>query len=102
MRLRRSILVDNEADPVPVSLPQANAAQPARSALTHMTVAAFVKLNGLGVKVTTLASHGKNLAALSRQQGIPIEDVEDPRWGSVHAYDVGLLREYFKDYFPKS
>ena len=59
----------------------------------HFTVMGYANLIGRSVDVRTAASLGKRCAALSRQRGLVIGDVSDPRFGAVHSYHESVLRE---------
>ena len=57
------------------------------------TVMGYANLIGESVDVRTAASLGKRCAALSRQRGLMIGDVSDPRFGAVHSYHESVLQE---------
>ena len=59
----------------------------------HFTVMGYANLIGQSVDVRTAASLGKRCAALSRQRGLMIGDVSDPRFGAVHSYHESVLQE---------
>lgn len=59
----------------------------------HFTVMGYANLVGRSVDVRTAASLGKRCAALSRQRGLVIGDVSDPRFGAVHSYHESVLQE---------
>lgn len=59
----------------------------------HFTVMGYANLIGQPVDVRTAASLGKRCAALSRQRGLVIGDVSDPRFGAVHSYHESVLQE---------
>lgn len=59
----------------------------------HFTVMGYANLIGRSVDVRTAASLGKRCAALSRQRGLVIGDVSDPRFGAVHSYHESVLQE---------
>lgn len=59
----------------------------------HFTVMGYANLTGQSVDVRTAASLGKRCAALSRQRGLMIGDVSDPRFGAVHSYHESVLQE---------
>lgn len=59
----------------------------------HFTVMGYANLIGQSVDVRTAASLGKRCAALSRQRGLVIGDVSDPRFGAVHSYHESVLQE---------
>lgn len=59
----------------------------------HFTVMGYANLIGQSVDVRTAATLGKRCAALSRQRGMVIGDVSDPRFGAVHSYHESVLQE---------
>jgi len=59
----------------------------------HFTVMGYANLIGQSVDVRTAANLGKRCAALSRQRGLVIGDVSDPRFGAVHSYHESVLEE---------
>ena len=59
----------------------------------HFTVMGYANLVGLPVDVKTAATLGRRCAALSRQRGLVIGDVSDPRFGNVHSYHESVLQE---------
>lgn len=59
----------------------------------HFTVMGYANLIGQSVDVRTAAALGKRCAALSRQRGMVIGDVSDPRFGAVHSYHESVLQE---------
>lgn len=59
----------------------------------HFTVMGYANLIGQSVDVRTAAALGKRCAALSRQRGMVIGDVSDPRFGAVHSYHETVLQE---------
>ncbi len=59
----------------------------------HFTVMGYANLIGQPVDAKTAANFGRRCAALSRQRGLVIGDVSDPRFGRVHSYHEAVLRE---------
>ncbi len=59
----------------------------------HFTVMGYANLIGQSVDVRTAASLGKRCASLSRERGMVIGDVSDPRFGTVHSYHESVLQE---------
>ncbi|CAN7464362.1 ORF6N domain-containing protein [Acidovorax sp. LjRoot38] len=59
----------------------------------HFTVMGYANLIGQSVDVRTAASLGKRCASLSRERGLVIGDVSDPRFGTVHSYHESVLQE---------
>ena len=59
----------------------------------HFTVMGYANLVSLPVDVKTAATLGRRCAALSRQRGLVIGDVSDPRFGNVHSYHESVLVE---------
>lgn len=59
----------------------------------HFTVMGYANLIGQSVDVRMAAALGKRCAALSRQRGMVIGDVSDPRFGAVHSYHESVLQE---------
>lgn len=68
----------------------------------HFTVMGYANLIGQSVDVRTAASLGKRCAALSRQRGLVIGDVSDPRFGAVHSYHDSVLREVLPGVLKKA
>lgn len=59
----------------------------------HFTVMGYANLIGMSVDTRTAATLGKRCASLSRQRGLVIGDVKDPRFGNVHSYHESVLQE---------
>jgi phage anti-repressor protein len=59
----------------------------------HFTVMGYANLIGRSVDIRTAATLGRKCAALSREKGIVIGDVSDPRFGAVHSYHESILQE---------
>lgn len=59
----------------------------------HFTVMGWANLVGMTIDVKTAAALGRRCAALSRQRGLVIGDVRDPRFGAVHSYHESVLSE---------
>lgn len=59
----------------------------------HFTVMGYANLIGRSVDIRTAATLGRKCAALSREKGIAIGDVSDPRFGAVHSYHESILQE---------
>lgn len=59
----------------------------------HFTVMGYANLIGQSVDVRTAASLGKRCASLSRERGMVVGDVSDPRFGTVHSYHESVLQE---------
>jgi len=57
----------------------------------HFTVMGWASLHGKTVDVREAANLGRRCASLSRQRGLPIGDVKDPRFGKVHSYHESIL-----------
>lgn len=59
----------------------------------HFTVLGYSNLIGRPVDTRTAANLGRKCAALSREKGLVIGDVRDPRFGTVHSYHESVLQE---------
>ncbi|UVH54709.1 antA/AntB antirepressor family protein [Variovorax paradoxus] len=59
----------------------------------HFTVLGYSNLIGRPVDARTAANLGRKCAALSREKGLVIGDVRDPRFGTVHSYHESILQE---------
>lgn len=59
----------------------------------HFTVMGYASLVGQPVDTRTAATLGRRCAAMSRQRGLVIGDVTDPRFGNVHSYHESVLQE---------
>ena len=59
----------------------------------HFTVMGYANLIGRPVDVRMAATLGRKCAALSRNKGLVIGDVSDPRFGAVHSYHESVLKE---------
>ena len=59
----------------------------------HFTVMGYANLVGMPVDTKTAATLGRRCAALSRQRGLIIGDVSDPRFGNVHSYHESVLQD---------
>lgn len=58
----------------------------------HFTVLGYCNLIGYPVDFRAAANLGRKCAVLSREQGIEIGDVRDPRFGTVHSYHESILQ----------
>lgn len=61
----------------------------------HFTVMGWANLQGQKVDIGLAARIGRKCAELSRDQGISIGDVSDPRFGKVHSYHETILQAVF-------
>lgn len=52
----------------------------------------YCNLIGYPVDFRAAANLGRKCAVLSREQGIEIGDVRDPRFGTVHSYHESILQ----------
>lgn len=59
----------------------------------HFTVMGYANLLGMPMDNKTAATLGRRCASLSRQRGLVIGDVSDPRFGNVHSYHESVLVE---------
>ncbi|MGJ7533904.1 MULTISPECIES: antA/AntB antirepressor family protein [unclassified Variovorax] len=59
----------------------------------HFTVLGYSNLIGRPIDARTAANLGRKCAALSREKGLVIGDVRDPRFGTVHSYHESILQE---------
>ena len=59
----------------------------------HFTVLGWANLIGVPVDVKTAAGLGRRCASLSRERGLVIGDVRDPRFGAVHSYHESVLQD---------
>lgn len=59
----------------------------------HFTVMGYANLIGRPVDIRLAATLGRKCASLSREKGLVIGDVSDPRFGAVHSYHESILQE---------
>lgn len=59
----------------------------------HFTVLGYANLKGFKLDIGAASKYGRKCAELSRDQGIPIGDVSDPRFGRVHSYHESILSQ---------
>jgi len=59
----------------------------------HFTVLGYSNLIGRKIDFKAASSLGRKCAILSREQGIHIGDVTDPRFGRVHSYHESILKQ---------
>lgn len=59
------------------------------------TVAGYAKMLGKNVDLTTAAGLGRRCTQISKQRGVMIGDVKDPRFGFVHTYHESVLQSVF-------
>ncbi|HHA2761864.1 TPA: antA/AntB antirepressor family protein [Stenotrophomonas maltophilia] len=57
----------------------------------HFTVMGYANLVGVSVDIKAASALGKRCASLSRERGLMIGDVTDPRFGKVHTYHESVL-----------
>ncbi len=58
----------------------------------HFTVLGYSNLMGRPIDARTAANLGRKCAALSREKGLVIGNVSDPRFGAVHSYHESILQ----------
>lgn len=58
----------------------------------HFTVLGYANLVGKKIDLTIASKLGRKCVDLSREQGLPIGDVRDPRFGTVHSYHESVLQ----------
>jgi len=58
----------------------------------HFTVMGYANLVGATVDLKVASILGRRCASLSRDMGLAIGDVRDPRFGSVHTYHESVLQ----------
>lgn len=58
----------------------------------HFTVLGYSNLIGKPIDLKTASKVGRKCAELSREQGMVIGDVRDPRFGLVHSYHESVLQ----------
>lgn len=70
--------------------------------IKHFSVAGYANLMSRPVDLKTAARLGRQCAQLSREQGLLIGDVRDPRFGKVHTYHESVLQAVFAttEYVP--
>lgn len=59
----------------------------------HFTVMGYANLLGIPLDARTAAGYGRRCASMSRERGLAIGDVRDPRFGQVHSYHESVLQE---------
>ena len=62
----------------------------------HFTVLGYANRIGQKIDFKLASSFGRKCANLSREQGIHIGDVSDPRFGRVHSYHESILEQVLK------
>ena len=62
----------------------------------HFTVLGYANRIGQKIDFKLASSFGRKCANLSREQGIHIGDVSDPRFGNVHSYHESILSQVLK------
>ena len=68
----------------------------------HFTVLGYCNLIGKPVDFRTASALGRKCAVLSREQGLQIGDVRDPRFGTVHSYHESVLQAVLASELPAS
>ena len=66
----------------------------------HFTVLGYCNLIGKPVDFRTASALGRKCAVLSREQGLQIGDVRDPRFGTVHSYHESVLQAVLASALP--
>ena len=61
----------------------------------HFTVMGYGNLVGIPMDSRTASTLGRKCANRSRDRGLIIGDVSDPRFGKVHSYHESILQEVF-------
>lgn len=62
---------------------------------SYFTVLAYAKLHSLNVDLSLASKLGKQASLLSREEGVLIDRVRDPRFGQVNAYQEAILDRVF-------
>lgn len=68
----------------------------------HFTVMGYANLVGMPMDFKNAATLGRRCASLSRQRGLVIGDVSDPRFGNVHSYHESVLQEVMPSSITKA
>lgn len=64
----------------------------------YFSIAAYATLKGLRIDNSTAQVYGMKASRLSREQGVSIGKVTDPRWGLVGTYHINILEQIFKEH----
>lgn len=59
--------------------------------ISYFTILAYASYKGITVDLTAAKDLGKRATALSKEQGMPIDRVKDPRFGYVNSYHESIL-----------
>lgn len=65
--------------------------------LSYYTVLAYSNLHRISVDITTAMQLGKRASQVSRETGVLIDKVRDPRFGQVNAYQESVLKTVFAE-----
>jgi len=63
----------------------------------HYTVMGWAKRHGRDLPLNEAAKLGRMCANLSRERGLPMGDVSDPRFGRVNSYHESVLEDTFSE-----
>ena len=61
----------------------------------YYTIAGYASLRGLNVDINKANMLGRKASNVSRKYGYEIGKVQDPRFGTVNAYHVDILKSVF-------
>jgi hypothetical protein len=61
----------------------------------YYTIRGYANLKGFNVSVSEANSLGRKASSLSKSNGIPIEKMKDPRYGTVGCYAQRILKQVF-------
>ena len=64
---------------------------------SYFSIAGYCSLKKITISLTQSNFFGKQCAKLSREMGMKIDKLTDPRWGQVNSYHISILDCVFDD-----
>ena len=58
----------------------------------YFTLAGYARLKGIKFDMSSIGSMGKRCTSMSKQQGLMVGQVNDPRWGYVNTYHESIIQ----------
>lgn len=92
---RRLALIEREQATLVMQVAELEAKQTTIDS-AHYSISGYASLHKKKVPTSTANGLGRRAAALSKQQGYPVGQVPDAKYGSVGSYHVDVLQQVFE------